>query len=344
MKRAGSSWLVLILIVVLGVMAACGGNAENSGSEANGGSSPVASVSPSASAENTPAASGGEEAAFPRTYKDMQGNEVVIEAKPQRVAVAFFHFLEPWFAMGVTPVAGDGSDTLLGGFLSLQPYAQQQANVMDLGSPMSLEKLLEVQPDLIISATPYNDKIHDQLKQIAPVVVFTNELDWKTRLEEFSKLVGEEDAALKKINEIEQLIVTSREQLAGFKDKTVAFFGINTKGGYTAYGVNRCTAFYDEEFGLGLTVPEGYPPIHGENSQFTLEGVAEMDPDYIFIWGDATSESEETALEELKSNPVWNTLTAVKDGHVFVLDRSAFSGGPLGVEYGVKTVLEMMTK
>jgi iron complex transport system substrate-binding protein len=332
--------------LALGIVSGCGSKDKtNTDISSTAGASSSSSVTSSgaltASAGNnaTPA-----KAAFPRTYKDMLGNEVVIAAKPQRVAVAFFHFLEPWFAMGFTPIAGDSSDMLLDGFLSLQPFAKDKAQVTDLGSPMNLERLLEVKPDLIISATPYNDKIHDQLKQIAPVVVFTNELDWKTRMTEFSKLVGEEEAAAAKSVEIETLITSAKDKLAGFKDKTVAFFGLNNKGTYTAYGINRCTAFYDANVGLGLTPPKGYPALHGENNIYTLEGLSGMNPDYLFIWDDATSSTEENALAELKNNPVWNTMTAVKNGHVFTLDRSAFSGGPLGVEYGVKSVLEKMTK
>ncbi|MDF2922770.1 MAG: yfiY 2 [Paenibacillaceae bacterium] len=339
--------LLFALTLTFGLMAGCGEKeAENGSNSSAAGSSPAASVSPAASspaASSSPSAS-PEAAAFPRTYKDVLGNDVVIKEKPKRVAVAFFHFLEPWFAIGVTPVAGDSSNTLLEGFLSLQPYAKDKALVMDLGSPMSLERLLEVKPDLIISATPYNDKIHEQLLQIAPVVVFKNEMDWKTRLVEFSKLVGEEKAANAKVAEIEKLIATSKEKLSAYKDKSVAFLSFNNKGGYTAYGIDRNAAFYDPNLGLGLTPPQNYPPVHGKDNLFTLEGVVGMNPDYIFIWDDATSNSEETNLVELKNNAIWNTLTAVKNNHVFILDRSAFSGGPLGVEYGVKTVTENMTK
>lgn len=327
--------LLFSLALVATALAGCGGKTEEKPGAAPSAAA-TASVSPAASASAQPAA-------FPRTYKDMAGNDVVIKEKPKRIAVAFFHFLEPWFGLGVTPVAGDSAKDLLDGFLSLAPYAKDKAQVMDLGDPMSLERILESKPDLIISATPYNDKIHEQLKQIAPVVVFKNEMDWKTRLTEFAKLVGEEKAAADKVASIENLITTSRDKLSAYKDKTVAFFSFNNKGTITAFGIDRCMAFFDSKLGIGLTPPKNYPPVHGKDNLFALEAVLQMNPDYIFLWDDVLSNAEETKLAELKNDPVWNSLTAVKNNHVFILDRSAFSGGPLGVEYGVKTVAEKMT-
>ncbi|MNB73257.1 putative ABC transporter substrate-binding lipoprotein YhfQ precursor [compost metagenome] len=333
--------LIVSLVLLTTLLGGCGSNAPD-GKSGNAAAATTAAASPEATqkAASSEAPSSG----FPRTYTDMAGHEVTIAEKPKRVAVAFFHFVEPWFALGITPVAGDGSDTLLGGFLSLQPYADQKSQVTDLGSPLNLEALLEAKPDLIVSATPYNDEIYEQLKAIAPVVVLNNELDWKTRLLEFSKLVGEEEKAQAKIAEIESQIGSSRTELAGLKDKTVAFLGLNNKGGFTAYGIDRCAAFYDTGAGLGLTPPDGYPAVHGQNNQFTIEGIVKLNPDYIFVWDDATTDADETALAQLKGNAIWNTLSAVQNGKVFMLDRSAFSGGPLGVEYGVKSVAEAMLR
>lgn len=330
----------LTFVFAVGLLAGCGGKEAGSGDTASGGASPAATVAASAAPAASPKT---EEAVFPLTYKDALGNEVVIKERPKRVAVVFFHFIEPWFSLGVTPVAGDNISSMFG-FLSFQPFIKEQANVLDLGSPVSVEKVLESKPDLIVAATPYNDKIMDQLKPIAPVVVFKNDLDWKGRLLEFSKLIGEAKKGQDKVAETEKLIASNREKLAAKKDETVAFLSFNNKGTYTAFGLDRCVAFFDKTAGLGLTPPANYPPVHGKDNIFTLEGILQMNPSYIFLWDDKTSNSEETALEELKKNPVWNSITAVKNNHVFILDRAAFSAGPLGVEYGVKAISEFMLK
>lgn len=332
--------LCLTIALAAGLAAGCGGKEAGSGDTAAAGASPAATAAASVAASASPKV---EAAVFPLTYKDALGNDVVIKEKPKRIAVAFFHFIEPWFLLGITPVAGDNTSSLFG-FLSFQPFIKEQANVIDLGSPVSVEKVLESKPDLILAATPYNDKILDQLKQIAPVVVLKNELDWKGRLLEFSKLIGEPKKGQDKVAEIEKLIVTNREKLAAKKDQTVAFISFNNKGTYTAFGLDRCVAFYDKTAGLGLTPPANYPAVHGKDNIFALEGLLQLNPSYIFLWDDMTSNSEETTLEELKKNPVWNTLTAVKNNHVFILDRAAFSAGPLGVEYGVKAITEFMLK
>lgn len=333
--------LMFSIALIAGLAVGCGSK-ETTGSAGSPAvsASPAASVAASAAASSAPKA---ETAVFPLTYKDALGNDVVIKERPKRIAVPFFHFLEPFFALGVTPVAADNASSLFG-FLTFQPFIKEQANLVDLGSPVSVEKVLESKPDLIVTATPYSDKIMDQLKQIAPVVVFKNELDWKGRLLEFSKLIGEEQKGKAKVEEIEKLISTNREKLAAKKDETVAFISFNNKGTYTAFGLDRCVAFFDKTAGLGLTPPANYPAVHGKDNIFTLEGLLQLNPSYIFLWDDMTSNTEETTLEELKKNPVWNTLTAVKNNHVFIIDRAAFSAGPLGVEYGVKTIALNMLK
>ena len=62
----------------------------------------------------------------------------------------------------------------------------------------------------------------------------------------------------------------------------------------------------------------------------SLEAIVKEDPDFIFVTIQGTN--TEAALKNvdtlLKSNPVWNSLTAVKNNRYYVLDKSLYNFKP----------------
>ena len=62
----------------------------------------------------------------------------------------------------------------------------------------------------------------------------------------------------------------------------------------------------------------------------SLEAIVKEDPDFIFVIIQGTN--TEAALKNvdtlLKSNPVWNSLTAVKNNRYYVLDKSLYNFKP----------------
>jgi iron complex transport system substrate-binding protein len=87
---------------------------------------------------------------------------------------------------------------------------------------------------------------------------------------------------------------------------------------------------------LGLNAPEQYP-VETDNN-LSLEGLVEMNPDYIFLSADS-----EVILQSYEDNSVWNSISAVKSGEVYSFDLSGLTGGPLSIKYGIQTVLETLT-
>ncbi len=272
---------------------------------------------------------------FPFIYTDARGKKVTIEKKPERIAVSSWMITEKLFAMEKPPVASDTVE-IMSTWESMKQYFEQY-QIADLGTEVNLEKLLEQKPDIIL-ATTANEAIYDQLESIAPMVVFDVNVmfgDWQNSLREVSKVIGEEKAAETFISSLMSQIKQSKESLV-MEGKSVAFLRLWSKTVYSM-GKSTCAAYYDEDNGLGLQAPEGWPDEIGELS---LEALAEMNPEYIFI---STSE-DETYMQELSKNTVWNNLTAVKEGHVYTIDLSALSGGALAAQYGVQVVSESLTK
>ena len=319
--------LILSAALITGLLAGCGGApAQN-----NSTSTPENTPAPTETSAPQPPEKA--EAAFPRTYKDARGKEITIEKKPERIAVTTWMITEKLLAIDAPPVAADTLATM-SEWASMKAYLEKY-QIEDLGTEVNLEKLLETKPDLIL-ATTANEKIYDQLEAIAPVIVFDIGImfgDWQISTREVAGVVGEEAAAEAFIDDLMAQIAQTKEKLS-MDGKTVSFLRLWSKTIYSM-GVATCAAYYDEETGLGLDMPQGWPEQIGELS---LESLTEMNPDYIFI---STSE-DEAYLDELGKNSVWNTLIAVKEGHVYPVDLSGLSGGALAAKYGVQVVLDAL--
>ncbi len=347
--------LVASLALLTGVLAGCTEKtADNMTSVPEGTPSAAQTSTPEATGEtDTPEATNeinAEEAAWPRTIKDALGNQITLEAKPERVAVMDFGFMETMFALGIQPIASTYAERSLYGFGTLQPYAAD-AQIEELGEAKApnLEKLVELAPDLIFQTAEEEHmdmELYEAIAQIATVVTFDS-ADWKEQLRAFAECLGEEERAEAYISDIEVLITESREKLSGYNDKTVAllFERSSDIGNFFVTGSTENPVWFDKENGLGLTSPDGYPEI-GE--LISLEGVAAWNPDYIFLFGSLGSEAngyqQSYLSEETQSSSVWQSLSAVKNGQVYYLDAAARAAGPLSIKLGIETIVASMTE
>jgi iron complex transport system substrate-binding protein len=327
--------LIVSLSLLTGVLAGCAGTpADNS-------------------VTTTPEAIGkadAEKSAWPRTIKDALGKQIILEKKPESVAILDFGFMESMFALETPPIASTYAERSLKGFGTLQPYAANE-QIEELGESKApnLEKLVELKPDLILyTAEPghLDMKLYERASHIAPVVTF-NSPDWKKQLKDFAECLGEEKKAEAYISDIEALIAESRRKLSGYSDKTVAllFESSGSKGNFVIRGSEESPVWFNKENGLGLTPPGGYPE---KGEAISLEGLAAMNPDYIFLFGSLGSEAngyEQSYLsEETQASSVWQSLTAVKSGHVYHLDAAVRADGPLSIKLGIETIVKSMTK
>ncbi|MDR2135560.1 MAG: ABC transporter substrate-binding protein [Treponema sp.] len=327
--------LPLGLIFAAGIFGACTGkSAENS------------------TAPESLSREASEPAVWPRTYRDAAGNDVTLEKPPERVALLFFHHYEVVLALG-TSLAAATDVEVFEGWGSLRPYAEER-DLIDLGGTRSpnLEKIMETEPDLIIYSASVHEKIGESLQKIAPAVAVGGgpaSADplwgtWQGTLREYGKILGRERKAEEEILRLEGLVRDAREKLAPLGDKTLVFIRPQEK---LIYRWMPDYAF-SSQGGLGLKSPAEKSDQSSQGnqagSQLSLESLAEMNPDYIVLYDDVLDTKDEDMLDTLnRESSVWRSLDAVKAGRVFFVDRSTFSGGPLGMELGINTLLENIT-
>ncbi|GBF75818.1 ferrichrome ABC transporter [Paenibacillus sp. 598K] len=329
MKKRRNELSVPILILAFALaLSGCGGAADK-------GEAPKqaqAAENSSNAKDATAAAQGSDNAepemtdGWPRTIVDAAGIETVLEAKPERIAVLHPLYLDYFFALGQPPVASASAGEALAEFVTLQPYAAG-ADILDLGSgrDLNLETIMEADPDVIVTFQGHIDAIYDDLVRIAPVIQIGYSDDWQDATRLCARIIGHEEQAEQYIEETKQLIAQTRSQLAPLEDLTYALVRVDGKANFVAQGKNN-TVYYNEESGFGLHAPESYPE---DSANLSLESLAAMDPDVLIIQHDL--DTARAAVEALEPMAVWQSLKAVQNDRVLLLDNSLNSSSILAV-------------
>ncbi|KOY16583.1 ABC transporter substrate-binding protein [Paenibacillus xylanivorans] len=283
----------------------------------------------------TPEASKIEGEGWPRTIKDASDNGVVLEKRPERIAVLHPLYLDYFFALDTPPIASTSAAEALEKFATLQPYAES-ADIIDLGSDSAnLEKIIAAQPDVIVTFKGSVDTIYDELNKIAPVILIDYTDTWEKTTMLLAEVVGKEKLAEETIKETQEMIVKTKEQLSTLENKTFALLRVDSKANFNAQG-SKNTMYYNQTSGFGLSAPKGYPE-GGES--LSLEGLSDMNPDYIIIQHDI--DVAKAALKEKESSKVWNSLEAVKNNHVLIFDNSLNSASILAVRLASEYFLKL---
>ncbi|WP_289136962.1 ABC transporter substrate-binding protein [uncultured Brevibacillus sp.] len=316
--------LLISMLLLAGILAGCNGTpAENK-------------ESASTSAGNVDAPG------WPRTFKDSLGKEMIIEKKPEKLAALWYFYPEILVALGEPPAASTEKE-----YLATLTYLKGKLDsAEELGDKVSpnIEKILSVEPDYIL-ATEQHEKMYDSLEKVAPVITLnTKDIynDWQYGLRTVAKIIGKEDEAEKVIDKMMKEITTGRVALKSMEGESVAL--ILSWDGKTFNVLGEGNPVYklafDKEKGLGLT-PDG--AFKGTSNEFTsFEGISTVQADHIFLIGDITK--KEGLLNDLNQSNVWNNLNAVKKGHVYLMDTSAITGGPLAIEYALKNITGALRK
>ncbi|WP_308530909.1 ABC transporter substrate-binding protein [uncultured Paenibacillus sp.] len=331
MLRSFKKWGLLPLLVLLLfslTAAACG---NNTGTQPGNGGTGEAS----AGSSDTASGNAAQDAKFPITIQHDKG-ETVLNEKPKKVAITYFPYADHLFAIGEQDVvAGVVGLKSLQNFPVYDPYTKQD-KIVDLGDTASMESILALDPDVII-AWEDDEKIYDQLSKIAPTVLIRQSENWQDTIGKVAAVVGEEAKAKQYIADYNAKLDALAAQMdeTGVKGKT-AIFMMTWGKGFNYYGGVRMEPYYDR---LGFAKFDSME----DWAEISLEGVADINPDYIFLGEDFTGAAELT-LDELADNPVWNGLKAVKNGNLHVIDTEIVGPLAMGQSKGLDVIGKIMEK
>ncbi|MBX4261365.1 ABC transporter substrate-binding protein [Clostridium estertheticum] len=232
-----------------------------------------------------------------------------------KIVTASLESMEDAAVLGVKPI---GAITV-GGKLP-QYLASKLDGAVSIGEKMqpNYETLLKLKPDVIMWSSKSPGTVTEKLGKVAPTIPYSHiSTNWDSNLRLMASLTGKQPQAEKIITEYKLSATKTKLELGNkLKDKKVIIARI--RGG--SIYLYPSTVYFNPVIynDLGLTVPEEIKPIKAQE-MISLEKFSEMNPDYIFLQFAGSENSEKTkALDELEKNPIWKSITAVKNKNVFV--------------------------
>lgn len=281
-----------------------------------------------------------------RVVKHAMG-EACVPMHPQRIALLDWHSVGSLLSLQVKPVGVPSN------ILSI--FADELADVERVGNSdqINMEKLLALQPDLILASSWNASKNYDQLSQIAPTVVddFKTTGDWKRRF----ALHAEASGMAEKAN---QLMKDYEQRLAEVRDRLGAEWVENTQISLVRVGsdLSHVALYLKNSFGGAILEDIGFsrPASQDEGTidqppflkQISKERLQEADGDVIFVWSfGATPEiaqDNQAGLEQMKTDPLWLQLNAVQQGKVYEVGHYWNSGSPLTASLVLDDLLEYL--
>ena len=263
------------------------------------------------------------------TFKDDIGREVTVE-NPQRVAALLGSFADMWVLAGgeVIASADDAWDDF---------HLDMPETAVNLGQTkeLNLEKLFEAEPDFIIASasTRIDVEWKDILEKTEIPVAYFEVSGFEDYLRVFkicTEITGRDDlyekyglAIQKQVDDVKKagekrLAEKGAPKVLFLRTSAMSIRAKNSKDSVLGEMLAElgCVNIADSDTSLLENV--------------SVEHILQEDPDFIFLVevGDDKDAIKKHVDQFIKENPVWQELTAVKEGRVHNLDKALFNLKP----------------
>lgn len=248
------------------------------------------------------------------------GSESVeVPEDPERIVTDFY--AGELLTVGAN-VVGAGSIAFDNPFLE-----EELSEVEDIGEPPNVEKILELDPDLIL--VMYDENL-EQLEQIAPTVhiPYNTATNVEDMTEMFGAIVGAEEEAQAFLNDYHNHAEEAREEIEDYvpADATFGLYEITNDNELYVFGENfgrGGQVLYDA---LDLEAPDIIENEVMEEEDVLMlsqEVVPEYAADYMFLTS-YDPENQHHAKDQIEESSVWQGLDAVQNGRYRLNDFDTF--------------------
>jgi iron complex transport system substrate-binding protein len=196
-------------------------------------------------------------------------------------------------------------------------------DAVEIGTPVNIEKVLELKPDLIVVMY---DENYEQLSKSAPTIhiPYGTATNIQETIKLFADITGNHEEADKFISKFDQKAKEGREKLSAVidADATFGIYELTDKGDLWIFGDNAGRGGQALYNALELNMP------HENNNeeqtlQLSMEVLPEYAADYMFLTT-YDPEKKGEALKNLKDSSVWQGLDAMKNNRVFYNDFDTY--------------------
>ncbi len=272
-------------------------------------------------------------AAETRVYKHLKG-ETAIPVHPQRV-VSFFHLGE-LIALGVKPV---GTTT----YVLDNPHISDKTGITDIGIPPDAEKILSLQPDLIVTTPALAEIVeggYDALSKIAPTIVIEQNNEPIKDIEMFGDIFGKQEEAKQWNEKFTAKIAEYKAKISPNvrADETFSILNVRPDALFVYGDTNMGGNIIYKYLGLKPAAKVESDVIHGETWEVSSEVIPEFIGDRLFL---AVNKGAEDKLKDVQK--LVDASPAGKSGHVYSIDFDQFlPSDPIAVEKQLDIITDLI--
>ncbi|MBK4217911.1 iron-siderophore ABC transporter substrate-binding protein [Paracoccus caeni] len=255
----------------------------------------------------------------------IMGDPVCVPAEPQRIVV-----LDPLITLGMLMELD--AQIAATSFIGIQDEPvrarAEGASIADIGHPIepSFERILAMQPDLIIGASYLHEALYPMLSQLGPTLLIDH-MPWKDHMRMMGEISGREAQAEELLAGYETRLAEVRAKVPS--DLTVSVVRVAQEGfrvfldGPAAYAPYAVLA----EAGVKRTAYETTTDQEIVKRP-DWEDIGQLTGDvllYVVASGLETA-PDDALTEETLANPLWQMLPAVANGRSHRIDRGTWMG------------------
>ncbi|WP_440108832.1 ABC transporter substrate-binding protein [Paenibacillus sp. QZ-Y1] len=260
------------------------------------------------------------------SFEDFDGQLVTLQNKPQNIVVLNDQVLHSFYQVGGKAVGITNAFTI--------DPPEEAIHVPKVGfmHEANIEKVLELKPDLVIGQRFTHGALREIFKEAnVPFANLNTQSieDMRQDMTLMGKITGNERKAeelIQKMNsEINQVIdqIPEEKEMPTYAIVTVMGDAVFVEQGSTiAVDIADQLKLRNVAESLDGEVIAGYIP-------FSMEEMVMIDPDYLFILSHTTDEEAEKVIDSnFKTNPAWNSLSAISNDHIYFLPKDKFVMAP----------------
>mgnify|MGYP003301875449 CR=1 FL=1 len=264
------------------------------------------------------------------TFTDDLGREITVE-NPQRVAALLGSYADIWYLAGGTICAS--ADDAWDDFDL--PLAEDAVN-LGMTKELSLEKLFEANPDFVLASSNTSQHLEwqDTLETAGITVAYFDVTDFNDYLRVLNictQITGKTEL-------YEQNGISVQAQIDTIVENSLMRIEETGKAP-TVLSLRSSATYLRAKNSSGNVLGEmlkdlGYVNIADDDDtlleNLSIEHIIEVDPDYILICqqGDDLGGVKAYVKSCITENPLWSELTAVKEGRVYIMDKSLYTLKP----------------
>ena len=243
-----------------------------------------------------------------------------VPVNPQRIVVLDITPLDAAIALGIEPVGTIS-------YSKSPDYLGDKANsleIVGMFNQPNLEKILRLEPDLILGVKSVSEGLYPKLSRIAPTVFtegFGSNWDWKNNFRIYADALNQSAQAEELLADYQQQLESVQTSLTPSPEEITASVVLDGRFGFIAHTPMSFSGSILQELGFGRNSAQS------DNSQsfikISREDLDSPDGDVLFLirYPDTTSK------EEFISDRLWSQLNAVQQDAVCEVSGETWAAG-----------------